>query len=715
MYQSDKSEKIENPLDVNINKNKTTYDFYQDGFSFLEIKDSIDHNLESKCYLYRYNVTPEKLLVSIAQRYKVIGISATCTYKTVVNNYDLAYFNYVLKKKFSIITKEEANAIQNNYQTRINDVYTNSKIEVKFIEYYDDYDDVLECFEKFMHQTIPELADKYFWQIKRLLEIREEKDYRYLLQILLNVFQVYKEFTRDSEVHSFLYFMTFNPERHHIIGKVFTEIMIDLKEACNGSDFICMNSLTYANCYSDYKKTYLEQGKDLFIITTYQTLGTGINLQYNVTEEVKRVYPGLSTIKKDKGNYEKDIDGIYLSKPTNIIPHLDPNYNDYKTLAKTIYALEYLRAGNVIDKKIFDKNVRNAFSIALLNKNQPLNIGQYKYNIDISYGIVKCIVQAIGRICRTQNKGSKICVYSSSENAQFLLNIKHDIKHRINNKEFNELLFKSTEIHAEVKNNTPDIDECRAIIKKGDQRIKSLCQRKWTKENIIIWNSLREFVLKFPTIDNDHNHYVRNYYFHFKEPVSEYSFDNQYYIRTISNGTCHCRRCVSLQESGLYWLLERMDGLKDYFYKRGYATKFEKNEYIMAPNVFQAIYKGTVGEVVGRFIMEKYHIPIHEITDVALFEKFDFSINKAVYLDFKNWRPDFEVDKDSQLTKINRKANGKMIKKIFVINIVYNGFKDMQTYHYNDVDIYTIPWLFDTYKCIYNLEAIDTILKEIRI
>ena len=57
---------------------------------------------------------------------------------------------------------------------------------------------------------------------------------------------------------------------------------------------------------------------------------------------------------------------------------------------------------------------------------------------------------------------------------------------------------------------------------------------------------------------------------------------------------------------------------------------------MILPVVYQNIYKGALGEVAGKAILEANGIKLSEITDVTKFEKFDFCLmdNKDVYIDF---------------------------------------------------------------------------------
>lgn len=696
---------IQNPLDVNINKRKTTYDFYQNGFSFLEIEDSYDHNLESKCYMMSYNVTPEKLIMSMSQRYKIVAISATCTYRTVIQNYDLEYFKYVLKDRISFLNSKEKSLIKESYEKRVNDTYKFIDIVPRYLE--DNIED--NEFEKYMRSILKSIfnnqSDELYFEHRTELS---DKNNLYLYKLYANLYYMYDLFLKNHNMHSFIYFSSFFPNKKSNLNNIFIKTMNRIANLYKENQYVILDSYDYLLKYDSIKKQYLEKGKKLFIITTYQTLGAGINMQYKITKDNIKFYPHLTQFI----DQEKDFDGIYLSKPTNIFPNPDASYDNYKELIKVLYALEYFKTSDVVDANYLINNIKNVFRKLILKEKCNIDIGKYKTNVDISCGIVRCLVQAVGRICRTQYKNKKVYIFSSSDNVSFILNVYDDIKNRINNKEFEVLVDEAKLVEERIANIIPSPKDCREINYKVDKYLeKHYKQNIWKTETIISWKFLREFVLKYPTVDKINSFIVEKYYYKFRIDVNEYSYDNAYYIRNIGNGMTNYRFSVSIYESRLYWFLEKLPGLKEYFENKGYATAFNKAQYILSPHLFRRVYIAAVGEVVGKFILKQFNVYVNEIEDPSLFEKFDYKINDFIYIDFKNWSENFSLKQDAQLNKIYHKAEKKGVKVIFVINIAQQGYNEIGEYtdQLKNTLIITIPWLFDTYKQIYNEEAIKKI------
>ena len=68
------------------------------GFQFTEVEDSNYHDLQSLIHQFNFKTTPENLLIEIANKSKLIGVSATASLPTVIGNFDIEYLKKSLKK-----------------------------------------------------------------------------------------------------------------------------------------------------------------------------------------------------------------------------------------------------------------------------------------------------------------------------------------------------------------------------------------------------------------------------------------------------------------------------------------------------------------------------------------------------------------------------------------------------------------------------------------
>ena len=137
-------------------------------------------------------------------------------------------------------------------------------------------------------------------------------------------------------------------------------------------------------------------------------------------------------------------------------------------------------------------------------------------------------------------------------------------------------------------------------------------------------------------------------------------------------------------------------GLKEYFICNGYATTFVKDRYILSPVLFNNIYKGALGEVAGKYILEKeLNIKLNEIEEADYYEFFDFKISEGVYIDFKHWkqsyrqeknRDDYKLEIENKLTEING-------RRVYIINIIADNI--YSEHKQNDGMIIEIPSLIN--------------------
>ncbi|MFR5749501.1 MAG: hypothetical protein ACLUD4_11310, partial [Thomasclavelia spiroformis] len=381
----------------NSSKKTNKYNFYENGFSYLEVKDDIQHNLESKCYLYSYNTTPEKIIASTAMNYHVIGISATSSFKSALVNYDLDYLKQTLDIDNLFPDKQEQILIQNHYDKSNEEIYNDVKININFVGGKED--------DSYFEEVWKDLFDnKYIITLNDHKKVISDNS-KYLYKTMANLYKVFKDFTLDNKKTSFIYFLTFNLNNRKNLIDLSKRTLRYLINDKDDIKYAILDSLEFDKNYENLKKEYLEKGKRVFIITNYNTIGAGINLQYDVTSDNLKHNPHLKI-----GN-ERDYDGIFLSKPTNIIPSIEKSYFDYDKLAYAIYALEYLKAGKQIHFKNFKNSVNNLFIKTLLNLDVGYDLLIYhKYEM-VCIGAAKILLQALGRICRTDKKNKMINFY----------------------------------------------------------------------------------------------------------------------------------------------------------------------------------------------------------------------------------------------------------------------------------------------------------------
>ena len=151
--------------------------------------------------------------------------------------------------------------------------------------------------------------------------------------------------------------------------------------------------------------------------------------------------------------------------------------------------------------------------------------------------------------------------------------------------------------------------------------------------------------------------------------------------------------------------------MKEYFKKNGYALEFNINEYLMSPVLFHNIYKGALGEVAGKFILQQeLGIELQPITEPEYFEYFDFRLLDDVYVDFKNWKFSYVQDKDEIRKDILRKMEVIGAKRVYIINIIAN--REYKPGSSIDQRLIEIPMLIKddgtvNYECLHMIRRED--------
>lgn len=169
----------------------------------------------------------------------------------------------------------------------------------------------------------------------------------------------------------------------------------------------------------DFSINKLENGKKVFIISMYQTMGAGQNLQFISPTPEKLINVKDENSENWNTQNETDINAIYLDKPTHIIQKIDLNLNE-EGFIKYLFQLEFLAQVGSISIKQLKHQVIIAFKHLLASSNTTIkpespNNGFLYKNYNIKQHFSKYIIQAIGRICRTNLKSPNIYIYADSE------------------------------------------------------------------------------------------------------------------------------------------------------------------------------------------------------------------------------------------------------------------------------------------------------------
>ena len=725
--------KLKKPVS-NKSKNKEkapkNYDFDQSfhimGCKIVTLIDSINHDTKTKPYIYTIPYTPEIVLLAMTQSCKVIGISATATIPTVIDNFDLGYIKSKLKNNFRSLNEEQKEIQKHNFEESIKN-YKNPdgtdriKIHTKIIDHPQSYDSNIwknlfnDIEDEAKRNSLAQILDnvlKESYSKNNISLDPKKQDYNNLRYY--RIAYVFTQFIKNKDIRSLLSFLTTHPKTNstayinkNVLEAIFAAIIkletklgkLKLKDH---PKFDLEKNLIYLTSenFEQSKKYFVEKlkkGEKVFLITAYQTIGAGQNCDYPIPEDLIDKMIHSNDFPKRK---TKDFDSIYLEKPTNIIPNLTSyEENPEEAALRYLIITERLKENAEINHFFTKHHLKRALKY-LQNPKRFSN----KTDIEIpiksllktqsaKFSATQILIQAIGRICRTNQKSENIYIFADNGISEVLepsvlnenqynpefISLVQAFKNRLTNPNTGEDIEK-------FENETSDKS------KKSNIEIKILLNNIFNKNHptfikeiyIKRWQKLRDFLLKYPTINENEiinitdNNIASSLYTKFAKPINAYSFsqtgdfeDTYVFLDKNQNDTTK----LSAESSGLTKLMQ-IPGLKNHFINQGYATDFIPKNMIMTPPLFISIYKGALGEAAGKYILESLivnqgkHLQLEEMPPEH-YELFDFKVSeKQAYIDFKNWSNFTPKDRNEELEKIINKAKETNAKYVAIINII---------------------------------------------
>lgn len=669
--------------------------FYSKGFRYFDFEDSEQHDVQSKIYISSFDTTPEQILLNLAENNFIVGISATAKNKSVIGNFDLKYLEKKLKENFIDIDQNERTTLQNEFAEKKTG-YDDLGVEI--------HSKLLKSSADIQSQIENLIKDE---AVSNRIYTEIEKTESYFQKRYIRIAKAFEEFVKKDEIKSMICFLNALPsnKNQNLKSKVLAELFDAIIKNNNKQNsfskkdkysvensFYILSSTNFDAKIANIKSRF-SNGEKIFIISTYQTIGAGQNIQYKIPKNVE-------TVKIfDRGNSNtKDFDAVYLDKPTNLLVNIRGEKIDEFKLAKRIFHLEMLFADQEIFYNHLVYEIKQTFKKAFEKYyNVSFPEGSYKnlqstenfYNF-----VVKQVIQAIGRINRTNNKNRNIYIFADYQLAHIINN--YDYTDKLLLKEFEELI-KECKSQITTNEDTEKINPSIEFVNFNSYNfIKDKIKSKWIfEEDIEEWKELREFVLENPTLSKEEYQKTDWSFIYMKLPKKSnkyfYSQENDFLNVQIDFNN-DIGKTISETEVYLPQLID-IGFIRKFFEKKNYAKTFVKNDYIVAPIIFNNIYKGALGEVVGKLIIEEFlQIKLQELTKES-FEKFDF-VYKNYYIDFKFWNDTFSsVSKENLHNHIYNKIKQTNAEKAVIINILGKGRYDIQTT--SDGKIVEIPYLID--------------------
>ncbi|MDO4290331.1 MAG: hypothetical protein Q4C41_03760 [Eggerthellaceae bacterium] len=674
------------------------YSVYERGIHFVHLENSEEHKERTRVSMYAMQDTPEKTILRLCEKNFIVGLSATGTIDSVLCNYDLRYFKDSLGERFRTLSARRMETMRKAFEGQ-NAGYENVSIETTLIDDADDgwrgaFGDA-------------ELAVR----MRRLAASRKGggKDDDYGVSRYLRLCIAFRSFLEHDDIKSMLCLTMAAPRPGGAIdSETLTALFDALVSACNAS-LPQQEGKAYAfisgsrNFDAEYAglKSRLEAGEKLFIVAAYDTVGTGVNLQY-------RIPKGVETCKIyefDNGCNEKDFDAIYLDRPTNTAPWLSPAQNNEAGLLDNLYRMCELRERAEVDESEYVQAYTALLSYFATQKQKK---GRFmpkglKERPSAKAFATKTVNQAVGRICRTPNKNKTVYLFADAGLAD-TMDLDFGADGLINN-EYAALVGALKERRVEGSKPFKYRLESRAALqsdKLNQQILSTVRYKSWNAEKVQWWRRLRDASLRHPTLaDPDADRFAKRVYAEAGMPIAGYSYDevgDYGSIQGISFESVDAlSKAVSEEAAALPTILE-IPGVRGLFEGMGWATGFAPARHIMTPVIFNNIYKGALGEAVGKFILEQRlpEIALSEIDDAGKFERFDYVVKGTdVYVDFKHWQGFCGDSETAEFERVREKMHEVGAKQALVVNLLGCAEDGYEYALSSDHAIMTVPYLYD--------------------
>lgn len=649
--------------------------FCNKGWNYYEFLDEDRHDLKTDIFRYSFEETPEKIMKKMCLSAKVVGLSATASLESVTANYDLNYLKWRLHNGYRQLTENDRERLHQQFKNSVSG-YKEDMIQVDVTEHItdDDYINSNQWRKIFSNEEVAELIHgELESMLPPRLDSKGKRTDVYQKRRYLRVAWVYKQFVQQPEIYSLLCMLTTLPKedsntlKWSFLQRIFKAITEDVKETYDKDIAVILDSADFDNKKDDILGA-LAKGQRRFVVSSYQTIGAGQNLQYDIPKLLKgKLVHTNNFIERE----QKDFDAIYLDKPTNVMVNMILPDVQLDEMARYIYQCEYLCDNYEISPADKDNNIRAAFD-KLRGKSKFFSPILNTKSARIA--ATRCLIQAVGRICRTNMKSQHIYIFAHDEIADVIYYQIIDDESKDLNWEFRKLVEKLSVDRLSLMSEEIDAAKKAEDIsyKANRQILKMLNFKYWNKESIEQWQRLRDYVLQHPTLAQEDLENCPWKFFYIELPTEDnkvyYKTENDFFKTEVSFSAQSDFATESAESVNLHNLM-KLPRLKSYFEQNKYATDWVKRKFIMSPPLFNNIYKGALGEFVGKvFFSQIMNVELEDLVP-EYYEFFDFKVKgKPVFVDFKHWKESTQFNADEYIEKITDKKDECGAETIIVAN-----------------------------------------------
>lgn len=652
--------------------------------------------------------TPEKFLLKLVDHRIVVGLSATVNIETVISNFDIEFLREQLGEQLIDGLKNLPQKVRDEFDVSkrcrergvtVNVIKVQSEVSIRestsrmqqlisrhmsILKITKDHNEQLRLLEDTVDQLMKDVQARYQTDINQ---------YTYYQTRYLELFDSFICFLSKSGMTTCLGLQSILPKSEaetdsiqmsqKKIDDIFDQLagLICPNEKVIPKIIMIGKKLTSATV-EDQVKTALslpaEYDTRVYLLSAYKTLGVSQNLQHTIgsleNEKVINIAPSYVD-SNDSRRLMVDIAGIYLGRVTQVFTQL-PRKASSDTAAQWVRC--YYEMASLVDS-----GEVSLIEVKRYSQRRSLEVPSKQFRTTTGFvgAHTRIIIQALGRLNRSFNKLPEITVmlgadildnfnvsmmddYQLGPVAQAMRTLQRQEKDKIITPEIIRL-----------ERWTNRTDETRDAVEKMVAGLWSTLKDQDADHLVTRFERYRETLLKQPTIS------FKQY--HAKETWPEFAYLD--YAATSYHVTRESEKYlfsmdgkgneeISSVASGLPAVL-KYPGMREYFIKNQWAVSWNSNEYVVNPVQFDN-YKGILGEVAGKYIVEKIWSKKLRKLPLKIYELFDFKIDENVFVDFKNWHAPHQIDVVVERKQVISKLNEVKTRienndcRVIIINII---------------------------------------------
>ncbi len=670
--------------------------FYDSGFRYYDIVDSDEHDTLSKIHMYNFQRTPESFLAGICSRAMVVGISATAGLYTNIGNYDLEYMRSRLGERLIRLTGRSLEKLKADYSESVRG-YERISIKTGFVG-TDTQEETMDSLRGLLDDREAALA--LLNAVRSVNPNSDESEVCFIFARYVRALTVWRYFCEHPGILAFLCLFTKLPKSGDSkfdldVFRRYTRMMQEGKN--NSSDgaencIIVLSGDNFIEAMAELR-TDLGEGKRRFILSSYQTMGVGQNPEFPIPSAVTPIH-----VNEFEARKEMDIDAIYLDRPTNLLVNIHGKKIADEDFIKCLFQLEFLAENGAISPRTFKSKLDEAFH-RYIDRIRPKRkaedfISLYQTEAYTRF-LNKVLVQAVGRICRTNMKSPEIHVLADAFVRKHLVrfSLPDDVipvcEYTALRVAAGDATLPSTAIQEAQNRASFKSDRTAAYIRR---QLKT----PWTEHGVNTWRALRKRTLEHPAIQKKEmceKDWIPCYV-ELPVPSLSYRYTQKWDYRETEIFFSRDEGMNEVSErSARLTELMAIEPFRRLFEKRGWATGFQQAELMLAPPIFNNIYKGALGEVCGEFVLkEVLTIDLHEMP-LPQHEIFDFKYRENIFVDFKLWNDRIAIPAEDQIAKIRSKMESCNAERVFIINILGSSDAKFRPILSSDQRIVEVPYL----------------------